>query len=271
MKKNALILLFAITAFGSSCTTYLHPAMKGNDLSYQPRPLSADSIRNSITIMGNIASASGIGAPAVEMGILNIGAAKTYNALNYAFTAFGFAGVADHNGTDSDRSQPDRNYLPSFDKSFYGFGLKTSIGYHETSRGGKADFRLINWENSISNEYGTYSHLRSNLHSRPTDYYRVYSSNRRVLWTTGLSTEIIFKYRKQSNFRNSFRVLIAGSPRLGKSYNREITGYSNSDAHLNHDSGGLHFSYYMQYHGLSFGGEIGGDNLSGKIGLGYSF
>ncbi|RZK11444.1 MAG: hypothetical protein EOO43_19355, partial [Flavobacterium sp.] len=111
--------------------------------------------------------------------------------------------------------------LPDFNKSTAGLGIQTSIGYHITSDRGNTDFRIINWENSFTKEFGEFASFRNSLFGDLT-YKNLIVSRADRLWTTGISSEIIFHHRKNKEFKHAFKLFIGGSPNLKRSFDNEI-------------------------------------------------
>lgn len=267
MVNNVKILCFSALLLSiSSCTTYYTPAIVGNNMGYMAKPMVGDEQHTKNYVTGSfVAAAPPDNSINFRMGMLNIHRSHTFKTFNVAYGAFGYLGIADH---ITPTSTTDPNYLNSFKENVSGVGVKTSIGLHSASKNGNTDFRFINWENSINHESGNYATLRKQLHNQHLNKYD-YVSNLTTVWTTGLSSEIIFRSRRNNDTKHAFRLFFGFTPGLEKSFdNMNDSGKDNFVI----DSQAFAFNYYFQFKKFSFTYEIGNNiNLSNKLSLGYSF
>ncbi|TKC64033.1 hypothetical protein FBD94_06750 [Pedobacter hiemivivus] len=263
MKKITFPMLLCVALGFSSCSrSYLSPAISGNNMGYMARPMADDDKPAQTYITGSfIGSASPENAISFAMGMLNLHRGHTYKSFNFAYGIFGYLGEASHKIAEISDPDDRKNYIPSFNKNISGIGLKTSIGYQVLSSTGNTNFRVINWENSISREMGSYADFRKEKYGAG-NYTNSYISNKIDVWTTGLSSEIIFHGSRNKNIQHSFRVFIGGTPGLTNSFDRTITTPSIAKS----------FNYYLKLNNFSFSYELSGNlNSSSKLSLGYSF
>lgn len=267
MKRQILpLLLFPVLSLYSCSRSYLSPAISGNNISYMAKPMADSEKRSKTYITGTFAGSSSPGnAVSFGTGILNIHRAHTYESFNFAYGAFGYLGQAQHNIQEVTTNE-NKNYLPSFDKNVSGLGLKTSIGYQVLSSNGNVNFRVINWENAFSREMGSYADFRKLQHGTG-NYTDSYISDKVNIWTTGLSSELIFHGRKNKEIQHAFRLFLGTTPGLAKSFDRDRDAYD-----FTNNSTAWSFNYHLNVHNFSFGYEISENiNVSSKFSLGYSF
>lgn len=264
---TALSSLLFLTAF-TSCTSLLTPAILGNNMGYMPKAMGADSVK---TLTNVSASYAGSTSPSAgtdfELGMANISQSHTFKKSNISYGIFAYAGKA--SGGDNDNNAEDlKNYLPSFKKSISGFGLRFSAGLHNTSANGNTDFRYINFENALSLEGGAYTKFRQEVYSNPIpDYVAV--TNRKVLWTTGLSTEVIWRARNDHDIRHAFRFFLGGTPNFANSFRSGVKAYDEINGK---NSFGWVFNYFLYIKRFSLSYEMADNvNYAQKISLGYSF
>ncbi|WP_406826766.1 hypothetical protein [Pedobacter sp. KACC 23697] len=263
----ALLPLLFLTTF-TSCTSFLTPAILGNNMSYLPKAMVADSVKTltnaSASFAASVSPSAGTG---FELGMANISQSHTFKKANISYGIFGYAGKA--SGGNKDNSEENlKNYLPSFKKSISGVGLRFSAGLHRSSANRNTDFRYINLENALAFEGGAYTKFRQEVYnSRIPDYVAV--SNRRVLWTTGLSTEIIWRVRDNPDFRHAFRFFIGGTPNFANSFR---SGIKTNDFISGKNSMGWVFNYFLYIKRFSLSLEMADNvNYAQKISVGYSF
>ncbi len=262
-----LVLLLAISSL-SSCTRYLFPATAGQDVVYQPKPMVADSVRSKFNITGGLAGTDGIHDEGdVTLGYLSLTQAHTFKSINFSYGVLGYFGKATKTYVPENPKEGD---LPPFNKSTAGLGIHTSIGYHITSDRGNTDYRIINWENALTREFGEYLDFRNQLYGNLT-YKRLMVSRNKLLWTTGLSTEIIFHHRKDKNIKHAFKLFIGGSPNLGKSFDHKekIANYALNDSEVGR--GNFQLTYFFSFKQFNLTAQTDFSHLSASIGLGYSF
>lgn len=264
---NTLLFLLPLIILFSSCRTYITPALPGNNMGYLPRQMEADSIKSLTHASASYAGASspGNGSVSFEMGMLNVNRAHTFKGFNVAYGAFGYFGSAEHQYSNG---KNDADYPPAFNKNMYGFGLRTSIGFHSTSLNGNTDFRFINWENALSTESGSYADFRDEIYNGKV-YNYAGVSNRKRFWTTGLSTEVIFRARRNHDIKHAFRLFIGGTPGLANSF--KYGQFINLEKVMN-SSSAWNFNYFLSVKKITLSLEMAKNiNFASKISLGYRF
>jgi hypothetical protein len=252
-----------------SCTTYVIPGALGIDVPYKQRPMISDSIKSAVNISAGFANSESFGSEGkTNVGIFSINRGHTIKDLNFSYGFLGYVGKVDKKIKQSAVEYDDR--IPDFSKNLYGFGLHSSIGYHFTSQRGNTDFRIINWENSFTREFGEYLNFRKQLYGN-TLYRQVLVSNSEVLWVTGLSSEIIFHHRKDKNFKHAFKLFIGAAPDLKRSFDYAIKKENFEEIDREYESTYFQLSYFFKYKkfNLTFQTDIG--RLSNNISLGYTF
>ncbi|TCD00596.1 hypothetical protein EZ449_20325 [Pedobacter frigidisoli] len=269
MKTKIISLSFCLLflLIFSSCRTYLTPAILGNNMGYLPKAMGADSVKSITNFSASFAGANSPDTKVTfELGMANISQARTFKQFNIAYGVFGYAGKASNGIRDRSNDDTD-DYLPSFNKSISGFSLRFSTGLHNTSSNGNTDFRYINFENAISFESGAYGNFRKEIYNgRVPNYVAV--TDRKIIWSTGLSTEVIWRARRNHDIRNAFRFFIGGTPGLASSfkYGGNVSDYENDQ-----NSAGFVVSYYLYIKKFTMTLETANSvNLANKITLGYS-
>lgn len=271
MKTQINTLLFSLVLIisSSSCRTYITPGLPGNNMGYLPRQMEADSIKSLTHASASFAGASspGNGSVSFELGMLNINRAHTFKGFNIAYGFFGYLGSAEHLYSNN-RNDANGDYPPAFNKNMYGFGLRTSIGLHSTSANGNTDFRFINWENSLSTESGAYADFREEIYNGQV-YNYAGVSNRKRFWTTGLSTEVIFRARHNHEIKHAFRLFIGGTPGLANSFKY---GHLADVEKIIRSSSAWNLNYFLSVKKITLSLELAENiNLASKISLGYKF
>ena len=159
---------------------------------------------------------------------------------------------------------------PPFDKATAGLGLQSSVGYHFTSDRGNTDFRIINWENAVTREFGEYTRFRKGLYGDKT-YTDVMVSRSEVIWTTGISSEIIFHHRKNKDYKHAFKLFIGGSPDLQKSFDNRIKRENNPTEPDGIKRGNFQFTYFFKVKNFNLTAQTDLSHFASSFGLGYTF
>ncbi|MFD2581714.1 hypothetical protein ACFSR6_04370 [Pedobacter vanadiisoli] len=267
IKIIALSSLLFFTTF-TSCTSYLTPAILGNNMGYMPKAMVADSVKTLMHVSASYASSISPSAGTnFSIGMANVNRSNTFEKWNISYGIFGYAGRA--SGGDIDNSPKNlKNYLPPFRKSVGGAGLRLSAGPHRSSSNGNTDFRYLNIENALSFESGDYAKFRKEVYNGPiTDYVAV--TNMKVLWTTGISNEIVWRARNNHDFRHAFRLFIGGTPNFKSSFR---SGAETNEIIRGKNSLGWIFNYFLYIKRFSLSYELADNvNYAQKISFGYSF
>ena len=251
-----LLVLFCLAIYSCNTPSYFLPASLGNDITYLPKPMHSDSIKVKNYVSASYADLElPYATGQLGMGFLNFHRSHTTKSLNIAYGAFGFAGNTYYDKTYNSETTSDFK-----DKSFWGGGLRSSISFYDIS--GSTEFRLLGWENALSFENGNYADFRKAVKGFNTD---TVSSTLTTLYTTGISSEIIFHARRNLKNQFGFRLFYGFTPGLRKSLANDLASFSNKGAAID-------FSFYFKLRNVygiySAGGNKG---YSTKLTLGYAF
>ncbi len=256
--------LFTIVLFCSSCARFIGPAMTGpNNISYLPRPFIADSAKQESYVTGQLSlSSTKNDYTSFGLGYLNMNHAYANKNINASIGVFGFAGIV--NFSD----------ISNFQKSLFGYGLRSTIGFHVITADKKVNFRILNWENAYSQEFGSYAKYRNLIQNdnlqNPTYSDNFYISTFTKVFTTGFSSEILINEPfDNKDFTFGFRGFVGFSPLLVNSFkNTSNNNYENMSG-----SFVLNSSLFFNIKKTILIAEIGmGDKSYGaKIGIGKKF
>jgi len=262
LKTRLYFLLLPVLIFYSSCTVtgpqinLYGPAMYSSDISYQPKPMSSDSVHHA-----NYASLSyfSLDAPnnnnnfdIVTVGQFNIGQGYTFDNFNLSYAAFGGMGGYSHQ-TNNDLSQSTH-----FSSKYFGdLGGRFSANAFVTS--GRVDIRFIGFEVAYSHEFGDYANFRSQVNGQP-DYF---TDARTDLVTIGGSTEVIW-HSSERPLQFGLRLFIGRT--LGDNTYRN-PGTPATVYYQQNDIGSL--AYFMQLKKVFFVGEL--HSFGGELRAGLRF
>ncbi|WP_293300087.1 hypothetical protein [Pedobacter sp. UBA4863] len=260
MKRFQTLSVVAIMLALQSCNTpsYFLPAVTGNDIAYLPKPMEVDSVKSKIHISGSIAGMTlPYNSGNLDMVFLNVSRGHTLKSLNFAYGVFGFAGR-----TTDENTNKGENQIVEFDnKNFYGGGLRSSLGFYDTS--GNAEFRVLSWENSLSFENGSYSSFRKKYSTMNNK--DIVSASQTMMYTTGAATEIIWHSKNRPANQFAFRIFFGFTADLNRNLQK-----SNPKEEI--DGKAIDFAFFMKlnkfYGVLNAGGNKG---LTSKLSLGYAF
>ena len=238
-------------------TSYFLPAAVGNDVAYLPKPMHSDSIRAKNYVSASYADlALPYGTGELNMGFLNFSRGHTTKNLNIAYGAFGFAGK-----THLDEKFNTKTSTDFKGKTFLGGGLRSSISFYDIS--GSTEFRMLGWENAVSFENGNYGDFRRAV--KTVASADTIASTLTTIYTTGISSELIFHGKRNLNQQFGFRLFYGFSPGLTKSLRNQLNQSDKNGAAID-------FSFYFKARRI-FGIYNAGGNkgYSSKFTLGYSF
>jgi hypothetical protein len=189
-----MILLFA------SCSHIYEPALYHQDIVYQPKPTSFDTVKAATYISGAFNANSNTNYnDFLVSGQVNLSRGYVFDNFNLAYGVFGAVGQY-----ESDQaSKGAANYFTN--KYFEAVGGRFSANAFVTS--GRADIRFIGIEMAYSHEYGTYADFRRYLNAQPGTFV----DPRTDLLTMGLTSEVIFHNVNNKGFQNGIRVFLGGT------------------------------------------------------------
>ena len=189
-----LFTLSACRVHKGPVTSFNGPAFYNNDVSYQPKPIAADSIHHAIYLSGSIIQGQGANSnDMVNAGQLNLSMAVTTKHFNFSLGAFGGLGNFEN------KTVPDSQAYFFRNKSTGLGGGRASFNYYITS--GKVDIRIIGIEANYSHEFGEYADFRKQVLGQP--YY--FTITRTDLFTYGASSEVAW-YGPDPSFQYAFRL-----------------------------------------------------------------
>ncbi|MFI5138718.1 MAG: hypothetical protein ACHQIM_12900 [Sphingobacteriales bacterium] len=254
MKKNQTAALVCCIPFLlSSCftskpvTSINGPAFLTSDISYQPKPLSADSVHHASYISASIVSGQGANPnDQLTAGELNLGMAYTLKHFNFACGAFGAAGSFSNQTIAAD--QP---YY--FNNKFVGVaGSRGSVNYYITL--GHVDIRIIGIEAAYSHEFGDYASYRKEVVNQPYFYINTQTN----LFTLGGSSEVTWYPASNPSWHYGLRLFIGATNGSNPNPYNTITR-----------NGAYALAYFMQVKNYFMVGEI--TDAGGHFTLGYRF
>jgi hypothetical protein len=253
-KLKTIFALCGLACFLSSCyvnkpvTSINGPAFYDSDITYQPKPLSADTFHHANYVSASIVNGQGANVnDALTAGEINLGRAYTIKRFNFALGVFGAVGSF----SNSTLGQGDPYY---FNNKFAGAaGGRASINYYITS--GHVDIRIIGIEAAYSNEFGDYANYRKAIVGVPN----FYTSARTDLLTVGGSSEVIW-YGRDLSWQYGFRFFVGST---------NVNYPKNSDSFDALPSVNAALAYFMQIKRYFMIGELTG--AGGHFSLGYRF
>ncbi|MFI5138719.1 MAG: hypothetical protein ACHQIM_12905 [Sphingobacteriales bacterium] len=195
--KNKIILLVSFASLiSASCSNVYTPALYHQDIVYQPKPASFDTVKAanyfSAGIGVNNTTNSGInGSNQLFSGQFNLSRGYVFNNFNLACGAFGFFG-----DYKNDVIKQGPNYFS--DKFAGAVGGRASADIFISS--GNADIRIIGLEAAYSHEYGSYAGFRQFINTN--NFY--YTDPRTNLFSMGLTSEVIF-HNRYNNMEHGIR------------------------------------------------------------------
>ncbi len=246
------VILGCILICFSSCAPALYsPVLLGSDISYQPKPMTIDSVKSNMyfSAIVNLGSADNFEDEQYYTE-LNFSRAHAFQKFNLSYGAYGFWGTYNNGYLESQ----DAHYFET--KSFGGYGLRLSANH--VMPFGRSEFRFPGIELSYSNEMGEFAHFRKEVSNQPGF---LVNSNTQI-FSIGGSAEIIWHQRKYQYNRYSIRLM------YGKTLGNDEYQASNNDPYINKGlSRQLSLGFIFQHKQFSFIYETG---RVLKLGLIYS-
>jgi hypothetical protein len=194
MNKKHFLLIGCLAVLLSSCTRVYSPALYHQDIVYQPKPTSFDKEKAAsyISAGSNIYTNSSLNDVIVS-GQLNLSQGYVFDNFNVAYGAFGALGDYQNGSSDTKAAA----YFK--DKFFGAVGGRASVNAFVHSD--RVDFRFIGMEAAFSHEFGDYLSYRQMLQQ----IGGFYVDPRADLFTIGLTTEVIFHNRNNTDFQHGIR------------------------------------------------------------------
>ena len=200
MKLKLNILVTSLLFLLSACERQIYtPALYHQDIAYQPKPASFDSLKTANYISGGINYyLDQTWSDLLVSTQFNFSRAHVFNNFNLSYGAFGVAGDYDKGGDDSSPTD--------FSGRFFGaVGGRASANLFTSYE--RMDFRYLGIEMAYSHEFGSFAAFRHFLNSQPG-----YQADIRTeLFTVGLSSEIIFHNQNNINIEHGIRLFLGGT------------------------------------------------------------
>src|SRR5471030_228461 len=197
MNSKTLFALCCLAAVFSSCAHVYVPALYQQDIAYQPKPASFDSVKTANYISGGFnAYTNAHYNDFLTSGQFNLSRGHVFNHFNLAYGAFGVLG--DYQNSAINKGEP--NYFS--DKFFGAVGGRASANFFINS--GRTDFRFIGMEMAYSHEFGDYANFRQAVLSQPNYYV----DPRTELFSIGLTSEVLFHNVNNPGFQHGIRVYL---------------------------------------------------------------
>jgi len=186
MKNKIILLLSFASLIFASCSNVYTPALYHQDVVYQPKPASFDTVKAVNYLSGGInVNTNNNGGDLLYSGQFNLSRGYVFNNFNLAFGAFGVFGDYQNSTIQKDNG----NYFS--DKFVGAVGGRASADVFITS--GKTDIRIIGVEAAYSHEYGSYADFRQYINTQ----HQYYTDPRTDLFSLGLTSEVIFHSRNK--------------------------------------------------------------------------
>jgi hypothetical protein len=197
MNLKQLLTLLAGAILFASCSKVYTPALYHQDIAYQPKPASFDSVKSATYASAGFNGYSNANYDDLLVsGQANISRGHVFDNFNLAYGAFGVFG--DYQNSAISKGQA--NYFS--DRFFGAVGGRASANFFVNS--GRTDFRFIGIEMAYSHEFGDYATFRRSVMGQP-DFY---VDPRTDLFSIGLTTEVLFHNVNNPDFQHGIRGFI---------------------------------------------------------------
>ena len=256
--KNLSFLLLLTFLLLASCTStvrtkYYEPAVLKSDISYLPKPISADTVKSSVYMSAGYhqkQTSLEESADMVHMFQLFLNRAHTFRHINIAYGASGLTGYLKNNMIEAGES----NYFKT--KPFHSLVLRGSVNTYIKKN--NIDYRWLGAEFAYSREYGAFKDFRSEVYRQP-DFFSIINHE---TFTAGLSSEVIF--HNPNTVSNQLGVrLFAGKTFSNLTY---LGMYYIGDSPINANPFIATLALFIQLNRLNIVLEGGGSTAQGRIG-----
>ena len=199
--KNYRLLLLLIIPLVSSCSRHFYaPALYNNDVAYQPKPTSFDSVKSAGYVSLGFGSNEGVSSSnTITFSELNISHAHVFNNVNLSYGAFGFAGSIDNSNYDNEKKTDPVAFKS---KGFGGVGGRLSVNMFQVME--NINFRYLGFEAVYSKEFGDFAAFRQDVHNLPN--YN--TTTRTEMVTIGGTSEILWQGVNNHKNQFAFRLFI---------------------------------------------------------------
>ena len=199
--KNHRLLLLLILPLLSSCSRHFYaPGLFNNDITYQPKPASFDTVKHAGYVSLGFGANEGVSSSSsVSFGEVNLSHAHVFNNVNLAYGAFGFIGAIDNSNYDNEKASDPVSFKS---KEFGGYGGRLSINMFKVM--GQTNFRYLGFEAAYSREFGDFAQFRRDVHNLPN--YN--TTTRTEMVTIGCTSEILWQAPGNPKNQFAFRLFI---------------------------------------------------------------
>jgi len=219
MKIKILLPLLAISLFVASCSHVYTPALYHQDIAYQPKPASFDTVKSRTYVSAGVGGNTNTNYnDFLISGQLNLSRGHVFDNFNIAYG--GFLSLGDYQKDSGDKNKTNNSQNDLF---FGAVGGRFSANAFVTD--GNVDFRFIGVEMAYSHEFGDYANFRKALDKQGGFYV----DPRTDLFSIGLTTEVIFHNRNDATFQHGIRGFLGttlGHDKLDDTYYTDDTSTS---------------------------------------------
>jgi hypothetical protein len=257
--KYLIYLLFLVSCSPSTIyPKYYDPALLGIDISYQPKPMAADSLKEAKYISAGINQKVIVnGSQDLDLVYMiqsDLSRAHTFKGLNIAYGVFGMAGIIENGLINEGKPY----YYDK--KSFTALGARGSVNTFFTRD--NVDYRIIGAEFSFNKELGDFAAFRKTIKNEPY-YYTVHNTQ---LFTAGLTSEVIVHSHKNTSSQLGARLFL-GRTFTAMSYHG--LGPGSVDNIPSPDVNSVQLSFFGQL--KRFHGTLEVVPSGGQVKMGYRF
>jgi len=193
---KTIVFISAALLLLASCSKVYVPALYHQDIVYQPKPASFDSVKTAnYASAGLNVNTNNNGSDLLFSSQFNLSRGHVFNNFNLGYGVFGVLG--DYQNSAIQKGEP--NYFG--DKFSAAAGGRISADYYIKS--GNADIRIVGVEAAYSHEFGSYAAFRKYVDTQP-DYF---ADTRTDLFSLGLTSEVIF-HNRGNTIRHGIRGFI---------------------------------------------------------------
>ena len=245
LKLPAFLALVGLT-FASCSNRVYAPAMYHQDIAYQPKPVSFDSVKSASYAAGGIGiNLNPTSNDALYSAQFNISRGHVFDHVNLAYGAFGVIG--DYENSTIQSGQP--YYFQ--DKFFGAGGARASANLFVNN--GNVDFRYFGVEMVYSHEFGDYASFRKTVsQSGLPDFY---TDNRVDLFSAGVTSEVTWRAQNKPKLKHSIRIFAGttfGNNNLDNTYYK-----TREDNSIPPRNVVLKASYFLQFNNYTAGIDAG--------------
>jgi len=193
MNLKHLTFAALIALLFSSCVSVYSPALYHQDIAYQPKPASFDTVKSASYVSAGFNNYLNSDQDLMQSGQFNLSRGHAFKNTNLAYGAFGVFGDLENSSI-----QQGKPYYFT-DKFFGAVGGRASFNFFVNS--GRTDFRFLGIEAAYSHEFGDYLDFRRTVNGKSG----IIADTRSDLVTIGLTTEILFHNWGNTHIQHGLR------------------------------------------------------------------